>query len=113
LVGENGLRRPVDVDRVIRELRLRVDRALALRSIETVRGSGYRLRATGGLARCSSIRVHATLITLGYPCPVTDPFGVAGRQLRSASTFRSPWRATVDASLLLMDDLEAQIGDDQ
>jgi transposase len=54
-------------------------------------------------------RVHATLITLGYPCPVTDLFGVAGRQLRSASTFRSPWRATVDASLLLMDDLEAQI----
>jgi hypothetical protein len=54
-------------------------------------------------------RVHATLITLGYPCPVTDVFGVAGRQLRSASTFRSPWRATVDASLLLMDDLEAQI----
>ena len=54
-------------------------------------------------------RVHATLITLGYPCPVADLFGVAGRQLRSASTFRSPWRATVDASLLLMDDLEAQI----
>ena len=26
-------------------------------------------------------RVHATLITFGKPCPVTDLFGVAGRQL--------------------------------
>jgi Mrp family chromosome partitioning ATPase/capsular polysaccharide biosynthesis protein/DNA-binding winged helix-turn-helix (wHTH) protein len=50
LAGENGLRRPVDVDRVMRELRLQVDRPFALRSIETVRGSGYRLRADGGRA---------------------------------------------------------------
>ena len=46
--GENGLRRQVDVDRVIGELRLQVDRRFALHSIETVRGSGYRLRADGG-----------------------------------------------------------------
>ena len=48
LAGENGLRRPVDVDRVIRDLRLHVDRPFSLESIETVRGSGYRLRADGG-----------------------------------------------------------------
>jgi Mrp family chromosome partitioning ATPase/capsular polysaccharide biosynthesis protein/DNA-binding winged helix-turn-helix (wHTH) protein len=48
LAGENGLRRQVDVDRVIRELRQRVDRPFAVESIETVRGSGYRLRADGG-----------------------------------------------------------------
>jgi Mrp family chromosome partitioning ATPase/DNA-binding winged helix-turn-helix (wHTH) protein len=48
LAGENGLRRPAEVDRVIRELRLLVDRPFALQSIETVRGSGYRLRADGG-----------------------------------------------------------------
>ena len=48
LAGENGLRRQVDVDRVISELRQRVDRPFAVESIETVRGSGYRLRADGG-----------------------------------------------------------------
>ena len=26
-------------------------------------------------------RIHATLITFGHPCPVTDLFGVAGREL--------------------------------
>lgn len=45
---ENGLRRPADVDRVISELRLRVDKPFGLHSIETVRGEGYRLRADGG-----------------------------------------------------------------
>jgi Mrp family chromosome partitioning ATPase/DNA-binding winged helix-turn-helix (wHTH) protein/capsular polysaccharide biosynthesis protein len=48
LASENGLRRQVDVDRVIRELRQRVDKPYAVESIETVRGSGYRLRADGG-----------------------------------------------------------------
>jgi hypothetical protein len=48
MAGENGLRRQVDVDRVISELRQRVDRPFEVQSIETVRGSGYRLRADGG-----------------------------------------------------------------
>jgi Mrp family chromosome partitioning ATPase/DNA-binding winged helix-turn-helix (wHTH) protein/capsular polysaccharide biosynthesis protein len=50
LAGENGLRRQVDVDRVISELRQRVDKPFEVHSIETVRGSGYRLRADGGRA---------------------------------------------------------------
>jgi len=50
LAGENGLRRSVDVDRAIKQLRLRVDRPFSVRSIETVRGQGYRLRADGGQA---------------------------------------------------------------
>jgi Mrp family chromosome partitioning ATPase/DNA-binding winged helix-turn-helix (wHTH) protein/capsular polysaccharide biosynthesis protein len=50
LAGENGLRRQVDVDRVISELRQRVDKPFEVQSIETVRGSGYRLRADGGRA---------------------------------------------------------------
>src|SRR5512132_4169994 len=54
-------------------------------------------------------RVHATLITFGHPCPVTDLFGIAGRQLLERLDVPQPWRATVDASLRLMDDLEAQI----
>jgi len=48
LAGENGLRRTVDVDRAIKQLRLRVDRPFSVRSIETVRGQGFRLRADGG-----------------------------------------------------------------
>ena len=54
-------------------------------------------------------RVHATLITFGKPCPVTDLFGVAGRQLLDELQVPEPWRGTIDASLELIDDLEAQI----
>ncbi len=54
-------------------------------------------------------RVHATLITFGKPCPVTDLFGVAGRQLLDELQVPQPWRGTIDASLELIDDLEAQI----
>lgn len=50
LAGENGLRRTIDVDRAIKQLRLRVDRPFSVRSIETVRGQGFRLRADGGQA---------------------------------------------------------------
>ena len=54
-------------------------------------------------------RVHATMISFGHPCPVTDLFGVAGRELLDRLAIPQPWRQTVDASLALMDDLEAQI----
>jgi transposase len=54
-------------------------------------------------------RIHATMITFGHPCPVTDLFGVAGRELLDRLAIPQPWRSTVDASLDLMDDLEAQI----
>jgi transposase len=54
-------------------------------------------------------RIHATMITFGHPCPVTDLFGVAGRVLLDRLAIPQPWRSTVDASLDLMDDLEAQI----
>jgi transposase len=54
-------------------------------------------------------RIHATMITLGHPCPVTDLFGVAGRELLDRLAIPQPWRSTVDASLDLIDDLEAQI----
>jgi transposase len=38
-------------------------------------------------------RIHSTLITFGHPCPVTDLFGVAGRQLLDRLRFRSPGAA--------------------
>jgi transposase len=56
-------------------------------------------------------RIHSTLITFGHSCPVTDLFGVAGRELLDRLNVPQPWRATVDASLRLIDDLEAQIGE--
>jgi transposase len=54
-------------------------------------------------------RIHATLITFGHPCPVTDLFGVAGRELLDRFEIPPPWRSTLDASLELIGDLEAQI----
>ncbi len=54
-------------------------------------------------------RIHATLITFGHPCPVSDLFGVAGRELLDRLAIPQPWRGTVDASLALIDDLERQI----
>jgi len=57
-------------------------------------------------------RIHATLITFGHPCPVSDLFGFAGRQLLDRLAIPDPWRRNVDASLELIDDLELQIAFD-
>jgi len=54
-------------------------------------------------------RVHATLLTFGHPCPVSDLFGVAGRELLDRLAVPQPWRDSVDASLALIDDLDRQI----
>src|SRR3954452_7876169 len=54
-------------------------------------------------------RIHATLITFGHPCPVSDLFGVAGRELLERLKIPQPWRGTVDASLRLIGDLDGQI----
>jgi transposase len=54
-------------------------------------------------------RIHATLITFGHPCPVSDLFGLAGRELLDRLQIPDPWRRNVDVSLGLIDDLELQI----
>ena len=54
-------------------------------------------------------RIHATLITFGHPCPVSDEFGVAGPELLEGLEIPEPWRGTVEASLSLIDDLDAEI----
>src|SRR3954468_13429506 len=54
-------------------------------------------------------RIHATLITFGHPCPVSDLFGLAGRELLHGMEIPDPWRRNVDVSLGLIDDLELQI----
>ena len=54
-------------------------------------------------------RIHATLITFGHPCPVSDLFGLAGRELLDRLAIPDPWRRNVDVSLELIDELELQI----
>ena len=54
-------------------------------------------------------RIHSTLMSFGHPCPVSDLFGLAGRELLESFQLPQPWRETVDASLYLIDYLESEI----
>ena len=54
-------------------------------------------------------RVHSTLISFGKPCPVSDLFGKAGRELLEGLDLPEPWRQTVDVSLSVIDELEREI----
>ncbi len=54
-------------------------------------------------------RIHATLMTFGRPCPVTDLFGKEGRALLDRLEVPEPWRTNVTASLELMDELDRKI----
>ena len=54
-------------------------------------------------------RVHATLMTHGKACPVSDLFGVAGRELLAHLSLPEPWEGDIEASLRLLDDLEREV----
>jgi len=54
-------------------------------------------------------RVHQTLVAFGAPCPVSDLFGPSGRALLERIVLPEPWRGTVEASLRLLDELQAEI----
>ena len=54
-------------------------------------------------------RVHFTLITFGHQRHMSDLFGVSGRRLLKELDMPEQWRLHVDASLVLIDDLEARI----
>ena len=56
-------------------------------------------------------RVHAVLLTHGKPCPVSDLFGVRGRQLLARLGLPEPWQGTIEASLRLIDELDREIGE--
>jgi transposase len=56
-------------------------------------------------------RIHATLLTFGCPCPVSDLFGAAGRRLLERLALPEPWAADVAAALRLIDILDAEIAD--
>jgi transposase len=56
-------------------------------------------------------RVHAVLLTHGKPCPVSDLFGMRGRQLLARLDLPEPWQATIEASLRLIDELDSEIAE--
>jgi transposase len=58
-------------------------------------------------------RVHAVLLTHGKPCPVSDLFGVRGRQLLGRLGLPEPWQGTIEGSLRLIDELEREITDSE
>ena len=55
--------------------------------------------------------MHALLLTHGKPCPVSDLFGLRGRQLLATLGLPEPWQGTIEASLRLIDELEREIGE--
>ena len=55
-------------------------------------------------------RIHATLITFGHPAPVSDLFGVRGRELLATLAIPEPWATTLARSLERIDALDAEIG---
>jgi len=54
-------------------------------------------------------RIHSTLATFGEPVPVSDLFGVAGRDLLARLDIPEPWATTLGRSLELVDDLDRRI----
>ncbi len=56
-------------------------------------------------------RIHAALMAFGHPCPVSDLFGVWGRELLDRLGFPEPWRGDLEASLRLIDSLDFQIAE--
>jgi transposase len=54
-------------------------------------------------------RIHATLLAFGHQCPTSDLFGVKGRRRLAEMNLPEPWLGTVEASLRLIDELEAEI----
>src|SRR5665811_123923 len=54
-------------------------------------------------------RIHATLMTLGHPVPVSDLFGATGRDLLAGLAIPEPWAGTLATSLAMVDELEVRI----
>jgi transposase len=54
-------------------------------------------------------RIHATLNAFGHPVPVSDRFGVRGRELLASLAIPEPWATTLATSLRMVDELEAEI----
>jgi transposase len=77
-----------------------------------VRGARERARWRLHLVRHRTAlknRVHATLLAFGKPCPVSDLFGTAGRELLDRLEVPEPWASDVLAAVALIDTLDEQI----
>jgi transposase len=55
-------------------------------------------------------RVHSILMAFGTPCPVSDLFGAAGRELLARLDVPEPWAGHVLAAVAMIDDLDTEIG---
>jgi transposase len=78
----------------------------------TVRAERERARFRLHLVRHRSSlknRIHATLMAFGHPCPVSDLFGIGGRQLLDRFDLPEAWRETLETSLYLVDELDEEI----
>jgi transposase len=54
-------------------------------------------------------RVHSTLMAWGAPCPLSDLFGVRGRELLNRLEVPEPRRSHVTTAVALVDDLDREI----
>jgi len=54
-------------------------------------------------------RVHSELMAHGHGCPVSDLFGVRGRELLERLEFPEPWRTSVLCAVELIDELESEV----
>lgn len=54
-------------------------------------------------------RIHASLMSFGKPCPVSDLFGISGRALLHRLALPEPWAKNIEVALGLIDDLDEQI----
>jgi transposase len=50
-------------------------------------------------------RVHATLLAFGKPCPVSDLFGMRGRELLDRLDIPNPWKQNIATALHMIDEL--------
>jgi transposase len=78
----------------------------------TIRAERERARFRLHLVRHRSSlkqRIHATLLTHGKPCPVSDLFAARGRELLARLALPEPWAGDVAASLRLIDELEREV----
>ena len=79
----------------------------------SVRGERERARFRLHLVRHRVMlknRIHATLMTFGKPCAVSDLFGRQGRATLAALDLPDPWTQNIGAALRMIDDLGEEIG---
>src|SRR3984885_740021 len=73
-----------------------------------VRGERERARFRLHLVRHRVVlknRIHATLMSFGKPCAVSDLFGRSGREMLARLDLPEPWTENITTALRMIDDL--------